>query len=156
MVNATAPVAPAPPVVSAPVVPADSDASTPPVAVDPVPDLDLRKYNVLTNLRFGLPHIEKNDEVLEMPNSKLHFAHRDEPGFENLPMFLMFNDLEESQAQRTRSMTEALAGMAGLGVFIRAAERCGGLSDFQAALQAVLSTFSALALAYADFLDYSA
>lgn len=49
-------------------------------------------------------------------------------------------------------MTETLTAIGELGIFIRAAERCGGLEEFQAALQVLLSTMSQLALAYADYL----
>ena len=49
-------------------------------------------------------------------------------------------------------MTEAWAAMGELGILIRAAERCGGLEEFQTALQVVLSTMSQLAGAYAKYL----
>lgn len=47
-------------------------------------------------------------------------------------------------------MAEALAAMGELGIFIRAAERCGGVEEFQAALQVLLSAMSQLARAYAE------
>jgi hypothetical protein len=40
--------------------------------------------------------------------------------------------------------------MGELGIFIRAAERCGVVEEFQAALQGLLSAMSQLARAYAE------
>ena len=105
-------------------------------------------YSVLTNLRFG----QCDDELSPMPLTFLHFPHREDPSFENLPLYVRFNELEEYSPQRDESMTETLTAIGELGIFIRAAERCGGLEEFQAALQVLLSTMSQLALAYADYL----
>ena len=116
-----------------------------------LPAISLR-HSVLTNLRFGLPHITLAEELSPMPQSSLNFPHRQVLGFEALPLQLRFDWLEETSAQRDESMTEALAAMAELGIFIRAAERCGGMEEFQDALQALLSTMSQFALAYIVFL----
>lgn len=109
-------------------------------------------HSLLTNLRFGLPGITLAEELSPMPQSSLHFPHCEDPGFENLPMYVRFNELEENSPQRDESVTEALAAMEELDIFIRAAERCGGMEAFQAALQVLLSTMSQLAGAYADYL----
>lgn len=84
--------------------------------------------------------------------SVLRFPHREVPGFENLPMFVRFNELGQTRPQRDQSMTEALAAVGDLGIFIKAAERCGGLEEFQDDLQVALKTMSELARAYADYL----
>ena len=108
-------------------------------------------HSVLTNLRFGLPHITIAEELSPMPRTSLDFPHRQVLGFEALPLQLRFDWIEETPAQRDESMTEAMAAMAELGIFIRAAERCGGMEEFQDALQALLSTMSQFAGAYLDF-----
>ena len=105
-------------------------------------------HSVLTNLRFGLPHITVAEELSPMPQSSLHFPHRELFGFEALPLHVRFDWLDESEAQRDSSMTEALAAMAEVGIFNRAAERCGGMEEFQDALQGLLSTMSTFAHAY--------
>ena len=53
--------------------------------------------------------------------SVLRFPHREVPGFENLPMFVRFNELGQTRPQRDQSMTEALAAVGDLGIFIKAA-----------------------------------
>ena len=116
-----------------------------------VPALSLC-HDVLTNLRFGLPHITQAEDLEEVPMSVLRFPHREVPGFENLPMFVRFNELGQTRPQRDQSMTEALAAVGDLGIFIKAAERCGGLEEFQDDLQVALKTMSELARAYADYL----
>ena len=110
-------------------------------------------HSVFTNLRFGLPHITLAEELSPMPQSSLNFPHRQVLGFDALPLHIRFDWLEETPAQREESMTEALAAMAELGIFIRAVERCGGMEEFQDALQALLSTMSDFALAYIHFLN---
>lgn len=67
-------------------------------------------------------------------------------------MFVRFNELGQTRPQRDQSMTEALAAVGDLGIFIKAAERCGGLEEFQDDLQVALKTMSQLARAYADYL----
>ena len=84
--------------------------------------------------------------------SVLRFPRREVPGFENLPMFVRFNELGQTRPQRDQSMTEALAAVGHLGIFIKAAERCGRLEEFQDDLQVALKTMSELARAYADYL----
>ena len=116
-----------------------------------VPALSLC-HDVLTNLRFGLPHITQAEDLEEVPMSVLRFPHREVPGFENLPMFVRFNELGQTRPQRDQSMTEALAAVGDLGIFIKAAKRCGGLEEFQDDLQVALKTMSQLARAYADYL----
>ena len=93
-----------------------------------------------------------HDVLTNVPMSVLRFPHREVPGFENLPMFVRFNELGQTRPQRDQSMTEALAAVGDLGIFIKAAERCGGLEEFQDDLQVALKTMSELARAYADYL----
>ena len=104
-------------------------------------------------MRFGLPDITLAEELSPMPQSSLHFPHRDVLGFDNLPIYVRFDQLDESFAQTDESMKEVLASMKELGIFIRAAERCGGMEEFQAALQVLLSTMSQYAAAYTIYLQ---
>ena len=68
-------------------------------------------HNVLTNMRFGLPDITLAEELSPMPQSSLHFPHRDVLGFDNLPIYVRFDQLDESFAQTDESMKEVLASM---------------------------------------------
>ena len=65
-------------------------------------------HRVLTNLRFGLPHIILAEELSPMPQSSessLHFPYREEFGIEALSLYVRFNNLEENSAQRDECMT---------------------------------------------------
>ena len=88
-----------------------------------VPALSLC-HDVLTNLRLALAFLTSHRlDLEEVPMSVLRFPHREVPGFENLPMFVRFNELGQTRPQRDQSMTEALAAVGDLGIFIKAAER---------------------------------
>ena len=69
-------------------------------------------------MRFGLPDITLAEELSPMPQSSLHFPHRDVLGFDNLPIYVRFDQLDENFAQTDESMKEVLASMKELGIFI--------------------------------------
>ena len=58
--------------------------------------------------------------------------------------------LAQKMLRKTFAAKQAAVG--DLGIFIKAAERCGGLEEFQDDLQVALKTMSQLARAYADYL----
>lgn len=106
-------------------------------------------HGVFTNLRHDLPDKLPPEALFFF--SAFQFPHREEVGFEALPLHIRFDHLQESLTQTNESMKDVFAAMVELGIFIRAAERCDGMETFQTALQHLLSTMSQMACAYINY-----